>query len=125
MLFSRLIAIRLKVNLFKTAVVSVLLYGCESWIVSESMANQINSFATSCYRIMLSIRKLDKVPNSTVLERVNEPPLLNDLHSHQLRKLSHSLRLSADEPAKIFALYEPAPAHGKEKRGAHRQSFRE
>ena len=45
-----------KVKLFNTTCVTILLYGCESWVVSQDMECKINAFATSCYRVMLGIQ---------------------------------------------------------------------
>ena len=49
------ISIATKVKLFNTTCVTILLYGCESWVISQDMENKINAFATSCYRVMLNI----------------------------------------------------------------------
>ena len=50
------ISISTKIKLFNTTCVTVLLYGCESWVISGDMENKINLFAISCYRIMLNIK---------------------------------------------------------------------
>ena len=42
------ISIATKVKLFNTTCVTILLYGCESWVISQDMENKINAFATSC-----------------------------------------------------------------------------
>jgi hypothetical protein len=81
------------VNIFKPSVVSVLLNGFESWIFDESMVSKINSFATSCYRIMLSTPTNDKCIGSG--KHYGATPMNR-------------------EPARIFALYESAPSHGKD-----------
>ena len=47
------ISIDTKIRIFNTTCVTVLLYGCDSRILSLDMENKINAFATSCYRIML------------------------------------------------------------------------
>ena len=51
--------------------VSVLLYGCESWIYDEGTVNKINRFATSYYWIMLEIRRLE-VANEVVYQKVKQ-----------------------------------------------------
>ena len=97
------------------SVLSVLLYGCESWIISEQLMIKINSFATSCYRVLLGVGRLDKVPNDEILHRVGKPPLINAVRRRQLGWLGHVLRRDEREPARIFALY--IPEHGKPGRG--------
>ena len=55
-----------KVKLFYTTCVTVLPYGCESWVLSQEMVYKINAIANSCYRIMLDIKRKDHVSNSAV-----------------------------------------------------------
>ena len=60
------ISIATKVKIFNSTYVTVLLYGCDSWILSADMESKINAFATSCYRIMLNIKRLDCVSNAQI-----------------------------------------------------------
>ena len=53
----------LNVNLFKTTCLSILLYGCESWTLTQRLEDKLNSFATSCYRIMIGVKRLDFIRN--------------------------------------------------------------
>ena len=50
---------------------TVLLYGCESWVLAANEENKINASATSCYRIMLNIKRLDCVSNARIHEMTN------------------------------------------------------
>ena len=47
---SKIVPLPLEINIFKTAVLTILLYGCESWILTENLEKSLNSFATNCYR---------------------------------------------------------------------------
>ena len=40
------------------------------------MENFINSFATSCYRIIFAIRRIDRVSNQAVLFQIDLSPLI-------------------------------------------------
>jgi hypothetical protein len=60
---SPIVKIKLKVNIFQAACLSILLYGCESWMVTEAQERSLNSFATNCYRVMLNIRRQDRITN--------------------------------------------------------------
>ena len=76
------------------------------------MADKINSFATSGYRIMLAVKRLDKVSNAAVYEQVGERPLRIAIQQRQLRWVGHVLRREdAAEPGRIFALFEPICLH--------------
>ena len=56
-----------KIKLFHTTCVTILLYGCESWVLSQDMECKINAFATSSYRVMLNIKQRDHVSNSSYI----------------------------------------------------------
>ena len=115
------ITVATKVKLFNTTCVTVLLYGCESWVISTDMENKINAFGTSCYRIMLNIKRTDHVSNERVYTITNTVPLINSVRSRQLRFLGHILRMQEDEPCRRYALY--TPLHGKRRPGRQRTSY--
>ena len=78
----------LKVRLCKASCLSILLYGCEAWTLTQQHKNILDSYATSCYRIMLNIKRLDLVTNEEVYSRVlNQKPLYNDILQRQLSGL--------------------------------------
>ena len=109
------IGIATKMKLFNTTCVTILLYGCESWVISQDMECKINAFATSCYRIMLGIKRMDHVPNTTIYDMTKSEPLITRVKRRQLRFLGHILRLPDEEPAKKYATY--APTHGRRRPG--------
>ena len=55
------IPVSTKVRLFDTTRVAILLYGCELWAIAKAMEDKINAFGTSCYRIMLNIKSIDRL----------------------------------------------------------------
>ena len=118
---SAIIPVDMKVRLFNTTCVTVFLYGCESWVLTSKMESKINSFATSCYRVMLSIKRIDHVPNSRIYSMTNTEPLINRVRQRQLKFLGHILRMPEDEPCRLYALY--TPTHGRRKPGRQRTSY--
>ena len=56
-------AMRYAIKLFNTTGVTILLYGCESWVISQDMENKINAITTSCYRVMLNINRIWTLPS--------------------------------------------------------------
>ena len=71
------------------------------------MENKINAFATSCYRFLLNIKRIDHVLNTTVYSMTNTVPLILLVRHRQLKFLGHILRMSKEEPARRYALYIP------------------
>ena len=110
------IPIPTKVKLFNTTCITVLLYGCESWVISKDMENKTNSFGTYCDRIMLNIRRIDRVPNATIYSLTESAPLIERVRLRQLRFLGHVLRLPENEPVRDFVMY--VPTHGRKKPGS-------
>ena len=115
------IFIATKVKLFNTTCVTILLYGCESWVISQDMENKINAFATSCYRVMLNIKRIDHVLNTTVYSMTNTVPLIHLVRHRQLKFLGHILWKSKEEPARRYVLY--IPTIGKRRPGRPRTSY--
>ena len=115
------ISITTKVKLFNTTCVTILLYGCETWVISQDMENKINAFATSCYRVMLNIKHIDHVLNTTVYSMTNTVPLIHLVRHRQLKFLGHILRMSKEEPARRYALC--IPTTGKRRPGRPRTSY--
>ena len=107
--------------MFNTTCVTILLYGCESWVISQDMENKINAFATSCYRVMLNVERIDHVLNTTVYSMTNTVPLIHLVRHRQLKFLGHILRMSKVEPARRYALY--IPPIGKRRPGRPRTSY--
>ena len=118
---SSVLPISTKVKLFNTTCVTILLYGCESWVLSQDMVSKTNAFATSCYRIMLGIKRQDHVSNTDVYCMTNTQPLIHQVRKRQLSFLGHILRLPEDEPVRTYALY--IPPHGKRRPGRPRTSY--
>ena len=115
------IPIATKFKLFNTTCVTILLYGCESWVISQDMENKINAFATSCYRVMLNIKRIDHVLNTTVYSMTNTVPLIHLVRHRQLKFLGRILRMSKEEPARRYALY--IPTIGRRRPGRPRTSY--
>ena len=92
-------------------------YGCESWIIKPYDEISINAFETSCYRIKLGVKRLDKVTNIEVYQRTAQVLLMSTIRARQLRWLGHQLRHDKSEPTRELALYEPQNINGKGKQG--------
>ena len=99
------IPIKLKMNIFEASVLSILLYGCETWTITPQLEQRINSFATNCYRQMLDIKREDKIKLDNIYAQVNRRPLIYTINKRQLGWLGHTLRRDKDEPTTILALY--------------------
>ena len=117
------ISIDIKLRLFQASCLSILLYGSETWTITEYHRKTLDSFATNCYRIMLKIKRIDKISNDEIYKRVNRKPLTTTIFKRQLEWVGHMLRRDTNEPIRKYALYQPPSQLGKARKGRQPLNF--
>ena len=120
---SSIVDIRTKIRIFQASVISILLYGSETWLIPKYLMDSLDSFATSCYRIMLNIKRIDHVTNVEIYKRTNQLPLSDKIKRRQLTWVGHILRRHIEEPVRKYALYQPSEQLGSSKRGRKATDF--
>lgn len=120
---SKTTPVHLKINIFKASCLSILLYGSETWVLTQKLRNELDSFATNCYRHILGIKRLDKVSNNEIYERVKQIPLSVTLGERQLTWIGHMLRRNDNELIKKYALYGPDQLDGDAKIGKPKLTY--
>ena len=121
---NNIVPLHLKLKIFKVSVLTVFLYGCETWILTNQEEQRINAFATTCYRHILHIdQEQDRVTNVDLYTMVNAQELVVEVHKRQLRKLGHFLRKPSTALTNKYALYEPS--HGTRRPGRPKQSYKD
>ena len=75
-----------KVKLFDSTCVTVLLYGCESWVISKDMENKINSFELPATALCWT-STIDIVPNTTIYNLTETAILVVRARTRQLKFL--------------------------------------
>ena len=65
----------LKLRIFESTCIPILLYGCEAWTLTKALEKCIDVFATSCYRVMLNIQKIEHIKNNELFKILNRKPL--------------------------------------------------
>jgi hypothetical protein len=83
-----------KLKVYRAAVITTLLYACETWTVYSRHARQLNHFHMSCLRRIMKIKWQDKVPDTEILERANMQSMYTLLQKAQLRWSGHVSRMS-------------------------------
>ncbi|XP_063382206.1 uncharacterized protein LOC134668695 [Cydia fagiglandana] len=92
------LTVRTKMMVYQTCVLSILLYGAETWTTYAKQERRLNTFHMRCLRNILGITWQDKVTNQRVLEKAQLPSLAALLKQRRLRWLGHVHRM---EPARI------------------------
>ena len=94
---SKEISFPTKMKLYKSLVLSILLYGCESWTMTAETTKRIQTFETKCFRQMLGISWRDRKSNDFVKNQVTalagpQEPLLALVKKRKLAWFGHVTR---------------------------------
>lgn len=96
------LTLRTKIKVYEACVLSILLYGSESWVTYRRQEHKLNSFHLRCLRNILQIKWQDKITNSEVLLHSGSIPLSAILKHRRLRWLGHVRRMSDTRLPKIL-----------------------
>ena len=114
-------------NFSKRQLLVCSVYGCESWGHSTfDLCRQLDSFQTSCFRIILGVSRTDHVrtvSNEEGYDRTGTVPLSQSVKARQIRFLGHCLRRPQGDLISKYALYHPT--HGKPRPGRRKIIFHE
>lgn len=94
---SNSISFPVKLKLYKALVVSILLYGCESWTLTADLSRRIQAFEFKCFRRLLLISYKDHKTNEFVWQKVvnyagDQEPLLATVKRHKISWYGHTTR---------------------------------
>ena len=117
------IPLKLKINIFKTTCLSVLLYGCESWIISKKSQQKLNAFALNSYRYILGIKKLDMKSNIEILEAVEMRQVYEIIQERQRKFITELALTDKNVIASKYLMFRLEM--GKRKKGRPRISYDE
>jgi len=76
LLCSNNLSLEMKKKLIRSCVLSVALYGSETWTLGKNEEGVVNAFETGCWRRMLKIKWTDIITNDEVFQRAKEERLL-------------------------------------------------
>lgn len=91
-----LLSERTKLQVYRSCVLSTLLYGSESWPTYARQEKRLNGFHLRCLRRLLQIKWQDRVSNTNVLQRADMPSIPTLLIQRRLRWLGHVHRMEPD-----------------------------
>ena len=111
------IRLNTKIAVYKAAVLTSLLYGCETWTLNRRQVKRLEKFHQTTLRRIAGIKWFHKVTNYEVLSRCNIYSLQAMLDTARLRWTGHVVRMDDDRIPKTL-LYGRL-ATGIPKRGNH------
>ena len=110
-----------KLRLYKTLVLPVLLYGCETWKVNKGDSHTMDTFHHKCLRQILAIKWQDKVQNEEVLTRAGMREVSQEVQLRRWRFIGHTLRQSRNNNTNVALTWRP---EGKRKVGRPKTTWR-
>jgi len=89
-----------KIRLYNTYVLPVLLYGSEMWDVTLKSGKRLDAFDQWCLRHSLQIPFTAHVTNQVVPTRTVQPPVTQTIMARRMRFFCHIVRSDSDEDHK-------------------------
>ena len=114
---NRNIRLDTKIAVYRAAVITSLLFGCETWTLKKAHFVRLEKFHQATLRKIARIRWFHKVTNYEVLSRCSIPTLQSMIESAQLRWCGHVIRMKDDRIPK--ALFYGRLTDGTSSRGNH------
>ena len=112
---------RTKLRLYRTLVVPVLLYGCETWKLNKGDDKTIDVFNNRCLRRILKIKWQDHVSTVELLKRADLKPLSEEVKWRRWKMIGHILRQDPKNDCNIALTWAP---EGKRRRGRPKTTWR-
>ena len=108
-------------RLFNSNVISVLLYGCQSWRVNKNYMYKLDLFQTKCLRMICNISWPNKISNEDLYRRTHYLPISCNIQKHRMRWLCHVLWMSLDHISMLALRWTPT---GKISKGRSKTTWR-
>ena len=112
---------RTKIKLYRTLVIPVLLYGCETWKMNKKDGKMLDVFQQKCLRRILKIRWEDHVTNEEVQKRADMEQLSCEVKRRRWKIIGDVLRKDRENECNVALTWTP---EGKRKRGRPKTTWR-
>lgn len=110
-----------KLKLYRSCVVSTLLYGSECWRMIETDLSKLRSFHTTCLRRILRIFWPEKISNKDLLRRCKQEDMDAIITRRRWKWIGHVLRGNPQSITRTALHWTP---DGKRRRGRPRTTWR-
>ena len=84
------VSLKTKLSIFSSNVISVLLYGSETWRLTAMLINKIQVFVYKCLRGILSIRWPEKIRNEDLWQQTGQEPIEAEIKKRSWRWIGHT-----------------------------------
>ncbi|XP_035696641.1 uncharacterized protein LOC118430043 [Branchiostoma floridae] len=116
----RHISLQTKQRVYNSSVISVLLYGSETWALNNTLAARLDGFDSRALRRITGTRWHEHVRNSELRELTGQPPASSLAAMRRVRWYGHVLRLPPEHPTRALLEFNPKQAGWRRPRGKPR-----
>jgi hypothetical protein len=100
---------------------SVLLYGCETWLVTKEIQRKIQTFVNRCLRYILRIWWPNIISDKDLWKVTGQEDINEEIRKRKFGWIGHTLRKEDGDIPNAALLWNP---QGNRKRGRPRNSWR-
>ena len=118
---SRIIKPKTKLRIFNSNVKSILLYGSETWAITDSIRKKLQTFVNRCLRRILRIYWPNVISNRELWERTNQQPIEIEIGRRKWSWLGHTLRKQDSNITRQALRWNPA---GRRRPGRPKETWR-
>ena len=118
---SKNISTKTKVRIFKSNVLSTLLYGSESWKVTKTINQKLDAFQNRCLRRILNVFWPNIITNEVLHRATSTKPISLEIKKRRWKWLGHVLRMQSSALPKVALRW---TGDGKRKRGRPKETWR-
>jgi hypothetical protein len=94
-------------NVFNVYVKSVLLYGCQTWLVTCEIQRKLQSFVNRCLRYIMKIWWSRVICNEKLWEMTGQININKEIRKRKFGWIGHTLRKDDSEPCKAALQWNP------------------
>lgn len=117
------INVKTKIAVYRACIISILLYGCQTWNTYRHHVARLELFNARCLRKILGIKWQEMVPRTEVLRRTGLPSIDTMIAKARLKWLGHVRRMPDHRYPKIIMMSELSK--GARAQGKPRQRWRD
>ena len=118
---SKNISQKTKIRLFKSNVLSTLLYGAESWKMTKTISHKLEVFQNRCLRRILRIYWPQTISNYELRRRTGTVPITQQVQKKRWKWIGHVLRMPPAALPRVALRWTP---DGRRKRGRPKETWR-
>jgi sorting nexin-29 len=115
------ISLQTKTRIYKSNVLSVLLYGAECWKMTQKIGHKLETFQNRCLRRILGVFWPNKISNEELRSRTGTRPVVTEVRERRWRWIGHTCRMERNAIPRVAMRWTP---DGKRKRGRPKETWR-